>query len=200
MDTAVAFVQAYLHINGYFTVTEYPVIEAMKHGGFRAATDIDILAVRFPEAGRMVPTRRKTKRSTRFKSDPELCGELTSVDMIIGEVKEGRAELNRGARNPDVLRAVLTRFGCCPEDHVNETIEELIHKGTTTMPTGHRVRLVAFGVFTGETLGYACEVISLRHVVRFLQDYTRQHWDVLRVAQFRQPALSMLSLLAKCGA
>lgn len=28
MDTAVALVQAYLHVNGYFTVTEYPVLEA----------------------------------------------------------------------------------------------------------------------------------------------------------------------------
>ena len=26
MDTAVALVQAYLHINGYFTVAEYPCL------------------------------------------------------------------------------------------------------------------------------------------------------------------------------
>ena len=35
MDTAVALVQACLRITGYFTVTEYPVIEAMRHGGYR---------------------------------------------------------------------------------------------------------------------------------------------------------------------
>jgi hypothetical protein len=29
MDTAVALTQAYLHVNGYFTVTEYPVLESM---------------------------------------------------------------------------------------------------------------------------------------------------------------------------
>jgi hypothetical protein len=28
MDTSVALVQAYLHVNGYFTVAEYPVLEA----------------------------------------------------------------------------------------------------------------------------------------------------------------------------
>lgn len=27
MDTAVALVQAYLHVNGYFTVVEFPVLE-----------------------------------------------------------------------------------------------------------------------------------------------------------------------------
>lgn len=199
MDTAVAFVQAYLHINGYFTVTEYPVIEAMKRGGYRAATDLDILAVRFPEAGRAVPAPGKRRKSIRFESDPELCGDFSSVDMIIGEVKEGRAELNRGARNPDVLLAVLMRFGCCPRDHVETAVDALIHKGVATMPTGHRARLIAFGVSTGESLGYPCEVISLRHVLRFLREYTKHHWDVLRVAQFRQPALSMLSLLTKCG-
>ena len=26
MDTAVALVQSYLHVNGYFTVVEYPVL------------------------------------------------------------------------------------------------------------------------------------------------------------------------------
>lgn len=35
MDNAVALVQAYLRVNGYFTVTEYPVVEAMKSGEFR---------------------------------------------------------------------------------------------------------------------------------------------------------------------
>ena len=28
MDTAVALVQAYLNVNGYFAVVEYPVLEA----------------------------------------------------------------------------------------------------------------------------------------------------------------------------
>lgn len=48
MDNAVALVQAYLYVNGYFTVAEYPVLEALKHAGYRTVTDIDILAFRFP--------------------------------------------------------------------------------------------------------------------------------------------------------
>jgi hypothetical protein len=40
MDNAVALVQAYLRVNGYFTVAEYPVLEATRDGGYRAATDV----------------------------------------------------------------------------------------------------------------------------------------------------------------
>lgn len=197
MDTAVAFVQAYLHINGYFTVTEYPVVEAMKHGGFRTATDLDVLAVRFPGAGRLVPVHGKKKHDTRFEPDAELCGDLSAVDMIIGEVKEGRAELNRGARDPVVLRTVLTRFGCCPESHVGGSIDDLLHAGSAEMPSGHRARLVAFGSSTGDALGYPCQIILLEHVIRFTRGYLHDHWDVLRQAQFKDTALSVLMMLEK---
>ena len=46
MDTAVALVQAYLQVNGYFTVVEYPVLEAYRRGPARAVTDLDVLAFR----------------------------------------------------------------------------------------------------------------------------------------------------------
>lgn len=32
MDHAVALVETYMRVNGYFTVTELPVIERMKNG------------------------------------------------------------------------------------------------------------------------------------------------------------------------
>ncbi len=56
MDHAVALVQAYLRVNGYFTVSEYPIIESIRHG-HRTATEIDIPAFRFSSAGRLVPGR-----------------------------------------------------------------------------------------------------------------------------------------------
>ena len=55
MDMGVALVQAYLRVHDYFTVSEYPVLEARRHGDHRMATDIDILAVRFPQACQLVP-------------------------------------------------------------------------------------------------------------------------------------------------
>ncbi len=52
MDTAVSLVNAYLHLNGYFTVTEYQVTETHRRGA-RARTDIDVLGVRFAGAGQL---------------------------------------------------------------------------------------------------------------------------------------------------
>jgi len=40
-------VQAYLNVNGYFTVVEYPVMEAYLERPARTATDLDLLAFRF---------------------------------------------------------------------------------------------------------------------------------------------------------
>jgi hypothetical protein len=54
MDNAVALVQAYLRINGYFTVAEYPILETHGRNAVQMATDIDILAFRFPGAIRQV--------------------------------------------------------------------------------------------------------------------------------------------------
>lgn len=51
MDTAVALVQAYLHVNGYFTVTEYPVVEVVGPNS-RSRTDLDILGFRFVSGAR----------------------------------------------------------------------------------------------------------------------------------------------------
>ena len=45
--------------------------------------------------------------------------------------------------------------------------------------------------------GQGYQVISLKHVVSFLQDYLRQHWDVLRHAQFKDPAFGFLMTLEK---
>lgn len=194
MDNAVALVDAYLHVNGYFTVTEYPVVEAVGAHDYRTATDIDILAFRFPGAGRLVPGERGTEHV--FAPDPVLDCPPHSADMIVGEVKEGRAELNRGARNPAVLRTMFARFGCCPEHDADRLVNQLLRKGRARTPAGHVVRLMAFGAETaGHAPGYM--VISLGHVVQFLQDYLRQHWAILRHAQFKDPAFGFLAILEK---
>lgn len=198
MDVAVAIVQAYLRVNGYFTVSEYPVIEAMGGRNYRIVTDIDILAVRFPGAGRMIsgtPSKRKRKVEI-FEPDPHLRSRPDGIDMIIGEVKEGRAELNRATRDPIVLGNVLTRFGCCPAESSKSTVEKLMQEGHTELPNGHRVRLIAFGSTSdGPNNGY--EVIELSHIIHFLRKYFRDHWDVLRHAQFKDPALGFLMTLEK---
>ena len=196
MDNAVALVETYLRINGYLTVSEYPVLEATRLSKPRVVTDLDILAFRFPGAGRFVPGSGE-KTAWNFEPDVRLRCEPGRPDMLIGEVKEGRARLNPGVRNPDVLRAVLVRFGCCPAGKVIPVVESLRRHGQAITPRGHHVRIVAFGSGDGSRNGHVHTVVNLDHVIRFLRDYMREHWDVLRHAQFKDPVLGFLMLLEK---
>ncbi|MAO23505.1 MAG: hypothetical protein CMJ35_01130 [Phycisphaerae bacterium] len=200
MDSAVAFVQAYLYANGYFTVTEYPVVEAMRHGNFRTATDVDILAVRFPGAGRLVPRPGKKgghRGVTLAQPDAALNPSADRVDLIVAEVKEGKAELNHGARNPEVLRAALTRFGASTAEHADMLVEELIQSGTAHAPMGPQIRLVAFGSHYDQTQHHPYTVITLGHIITFLKDYAKENWEMLRHAQFKDPGTSFLMMLEK---
>lgn len=198
MDQAVALVEAYLRLNGYFSVTEFPVLEAVQYGGVRTATDLDILAFRFPDAGRLVPPRGGDSGSRWiFAPDPELGCAGNDADMLIGEVKEGRAELNQAAANPAVLRAALARFGCCHPEHLPGVIQALLRNGNARTQCGHRVRLVAFGSLPGSPGGPRYKFISLGHVEQFLRDYIREHWEVVRHAQFKDPAFGFLVMLEK---
>ncbi|ALP53756.1 hypothetical protein Tel_11775 [Candidatus Tenderia electrophaga] len=195
MDNAVALVEAYLYVNGYFTVTEYPVIEGVRKGGFRVATDLDVMAFRFPHAGRLVPGARGEYGI--FSPDPALRCPPDRADMLVGEVKEGRAELNRGARDPDVLRVMLARFGCCGLEDVEGIVKQLLRKGTAVVPAGHGVRLVAFGMTHEGDPPHGYHAVSLLHVMQFLEAYLREHWGVLHNAQFKHPAFGFLALLQK---
>jgi len=201
MDNAVAIVQAYLRLNGYFTVTEFPIIEAMRQGGHRVATDLDVLAFRFPRAARVVPTPGRSGEHDRDLGglDPALGLNGDEADMIVGEVKEGRAELNRGARDPAILRAVLTRFGCCDADEATDLVEGLIRHGAVDTRHGHRVRLVAFGSSVGDASpGY--QTVRLGHAVAHIVTHLRQHWDALHHAEFKDPALGFFATCMKTGA
>jgi hypothetical protein len=185
MDTAVALVQAYLHVNGYFTVAEYPVLEAYRGDHARTVTDLDILAFRFAAAGHDVirGRRRHPLGSGAATTDPTLACPTDRADMIVGEVKEGTARFNAAMRDPVVLEIALRRFGCSAPEHIHEVTQRLLSQGHALTPEGHSVRMVAFGDVVEGDPPKAWTTISMRHVVQFLQDYLRQHWDVLRHAQ-----------------
>lgn len=65
MDNAVALVQAYLRLNGYLTVTEFPVLVEGGPDGVRTLTDLDVLAFRFASSGPPGP-------DLAFGADPTL--------------------------------------------------------------------------------------------------------------------------------
>lgn len=196
MDIAVALVQAYLHVNGYLAVTEYPVAELTRHRGIQSATDIDVLAIRLPQAGGIVPARRKN-HVNGFVADPVLEVEEGITDFIIAEVKEGPAQLNKGSRNPAVLTAVLLRFGCCPAAEVPENVERLLVRGVSRTSTNMRIRLLAFGSEADAVPPVPSLEISHAHLIRFLQDHLRSHWQLFRQMHTRDPVFGFLLLMEK---
>jgi hypothetical protein len=196
MDHAVSLVQAYLQLNGYFTSAEFPIVVGAGRNGFRTITDIDILAFRFP-AGMPTPQGRSIPKAVSTADlDPGLGVAADSIDMIIGEVKEGRVGINSGIRNNDVLNAVISRFGNTDEEN-HRVIEELLNTGNATLASGYNVRLIAFGAFPPGSQVPPCRIISLGHVLNFLQAYVRKHWSMLRHLQFKDPAFGFLMTLEK---
>ena len=196
MDNAVALVQAYLRLNGYFTVAEYPIMETRKHGDVEMATDIDILAFRFPGAFRQIIGRHGRNQEKELSiPDPHLHVPDGKPDMIIGEVKEGHARINKSMRHPAVISAALARFGCCSLDHAEQTAEKLLHTGHADTPEGHHARIMVFAPSGDEDRRF--ELLPLSHVTSFLRGFLREHWEVMKHLQFRDPVLSMLMTLEK---
>jgi hypothetical protein len=189
-------VQAYLQLNGYFTSAEYPIIAGTARSGFRTLTDIDILAFRFPTGEPMASHGKREPKSLDVTGiDSGLGVPTDAIDMIIGEVKEGRVGINTGIRDPEVLRTVVNRFGEVGDPaHV---VEQLLKSGSAEIPPQFSVRLIAFGSFPPGSPVPPCRIISLGHVLTFLQSYVRKHWHMLRHLQFKDPAFGFLMTLEK---
>jgi len=180
-------------MNGYFTVTEYPVLELMADGEYRTVTDVDMLALRIPGAGR--PS--EGTETAVFTVDPNLDVDLDRVDLIIAEVKEGRAELNASARDPKVLRAALNRFGAVPEERISAVIDELLEDGEAEHPTGARVRLMSFGSRPPTSRSTRFQWMLLGDLAGFMHRAITDHWSAAQTIQSKDPALSFLLLLEK---
>jgi len=195
VDTAVALVQSYLYANGFFTVTEYPILETLEPGASRTVTDIDVLAVRFPGAGEGDGV--STTSGIILEPDPTLGISDEYIDVIIGEVKEGTAELNRAARDPDVLRAVLGRFGRMRGEVADELVEELVRTGLAVHPAGIRLRQMVFASRPPTKRNIRYTWVSHGHIASWMREQVRTHWDKLKTIQSKDPALSFLLLFEK---
>jgi hypothetical protein len=204
MNAGVRLVHSYLVLNGYFTVTELPVLRELKGGGYDQMTDLDILGVRFPGAEYVVPRGRPgAADDLRLSGDRHLlreCGEV--VDVIIAEVKEGKPRINDALLRPEALETALRRVGCVPDERMAECVGELRRGGESRLAgagggaAAVRVRIIAFGDGRqGERDGY--EVVSLQHVARFIDGHLERHHAVLHPADLGDTPLGLLHLLRK---
>ena len=204
MNTCVALVGAYLRFNGYVTVPEQPVLVGQgKPYRYHTATDVDILAVRFPNAAVVVPREYGAVEDNLHLDIDEVLELLDdAVDVLIGEVKSGRPRLNEGLRDPDVLYATLRRVDPGFDAPIDETIKALIRHGEAQCKASGkkwRFRLVAFGEGQPAPEGGPYKVIQMRHVAAFLMQTMREHHQVWKDAQFGDPVLDLLHFIDKMG-
>jgi hypothetical protein len=187
-DPATQLVRAYLHINGYFTATEYPLVEKGRGTLPRSITDIDLLAIRFghraADASVLAGNDQSIVGPVVESVDPMLGCDDPATDMILGEIKQGRAHVNAGSRNLNALAAT-------------HMARQLVQRGSVTNDAGHRIRTVLFAS-RGDVAPHGWHLMQLGHVFRFLQDYLQTEGSALSATQLLDPALAWLALLKKC--
>lgn len=194
MDPAVALVQAYLQLLGYLTVTEFPITTGRGRAA-RAVTDIDLIAVRFPTAQAI-----NEPAALRLTDTSPLTAFDAGLDLLICEVKEGKARLNPNLNRRDVLATTLRRVGCCPPDDVDHHVESLMGTGRAHMAHVGVVCQARVVVFAGRSANPPNAVtVSLAEVARAVLGYLDHLGETLRATRFSQPALAHLALVAKLG-
>lgn len=194
MDPAVALVQAYLQLNGYLTVTEFPITTG-SGADAKAVTDIDVIALRFPGARAM-----GAEDGEESDTDPLLAIDQEVMDLLISEVKEGKARVNPNLTRRGTLTRTIQRVGCCPAEHVSHHVDSLLRRGVAEMEhrgVRCRARLVVFAGRVGHPRHTL--VVSLAHAARAVIRSLRIREPELHATQFSQPALAQLRLLMKLG-
>jgi hypothetical protein len=194
MDTAVALVKTYLQANGFFTVTEYPILESIGVTT-RTVTDIDVLALRFRGAGGL--TSDSPTGGIRIEPDPALGISDAQIEVIIGEVKEGAAELNKAARDPAVIAAALRRFGELRPEAEKEIVSDLLDDGEAIHPAGLRIRQMVFATKPPTRRNYSYVWMNIGDIAAWMQLQVEQNWDKMKAIQSKDPALSFLLLFEK---
>jgi hypothetical protein len=199
MDIAVNLVENYLRLTGYLTLSEFEVQRRDKQGRFKTVTDIDIMGLRMPGDVYLGDPHREEDCEMLLIDDPVLELEPDTIDVIVGEVKQGQAELNPGIKDHGVLHSLLRRVEWLYGDDLDDVIRGLqqqgTHRGDGKGGARVRTRLVAFGRSPFSNLN----TIALSHMIATLLAFFEEHEEAYRPIQFREPAPAFLSLLLKSG-
>jgi hypothetical protein len=199
VDVAVNLVESYLRLNGYLTLSEIEVQSRHADGTYTTLTDVDIVGLRFP--GDTYAAEPQEEQESRLLLITDDVLDLTDdrIDVVIGEVKQGEAVFNTSLFRPEVLRSVLRRMSWVYADGVDAVVDRLSQGGISFDPARGggeiRTRLVAFGRST--TSGP--HTIAIGHVIESLVGFMERYDDVLRSAQFKEPAPALIRLLVKAG-
>jgi hypothetical protein len=104
-------------------------------------------------------------------------------DPALQVPEEGRAEFNRGARDPHVLQAVLTVW-VLPQAAAPAVAAGLLRHGASGLPLPHGQRTPLLCVrHVGRRAARLPLLADLAgDVIRFIHTFLREHWDILRHA------------------
>ncbi|MGD2043287.1 MAG: hypothetical protein PVJ28_06510 [Acidimicrobiia bacterium] len=200
MDAASGLVEAFLRVNGYLTLSEWQIQAMNRKGQWDTITDVDIVGLRFPGDVYLADSHEPDVQSTLKVPDDLFLLEPDTVDVIVGEVKEGEAVFNPGMKRHETLHTVLHRVAWLYADPgLDRVVADLARRGTShaTAPGGGtvRTRLVAFGQTPELTENMIPIELVLEQAVAFIAD----HDDLLRSARFANPVAATLKLLHKAG-
>ena len=199
MDIGVDLVEAYLRLNGYFTISEFEVQRETSPGVYQTITDVDMIGLRFPGPVYIADSHGKGASASLLVEDPVLELEDNTIDVIIGEVKQGEAVFNPGLTDHHTLHTVLQRVSWLYEIDVHDVARDLEKHHICRQPTHGgtivRTRLVAFGRSPVNNLN----TISLTHIFNTMVSQLEQFGEALRPAQFKNPAAALIQLLVKTG-
>ncbi|MEX2654207.1 MAG: hypothetical protein WD532_04155 [Acidimicrobiia bacterium] len=199
MDVAVNLVESYLRLNGYLTLSEIEVQARNAQGTFDTLTDVDIVGFRFPGDTYVAEASEQHSSRLLLIADAELDLDDERIDVIIGEVKQGEAVFNPTLLRPEVLHSVLRRMAWVYADGVDGVVDRLVKGGISfddAKGGGEiRTRLVAFG----RSNAAGPHTVPIGHVIESLVGFMERYDDVLRSAQFKEPAPALLRLLVKSG-
>jgi hypothetical protein len=199
MDIAVNLVENYLRLTGYMTLSEFEVQRRDKKGRFKTVTDIDIMAIRFPGDIYLGDPHKAADCEMLVIDDPVLELADDTIDVIVGEVKQGRAELNPGIKDHGVLHSMLRRVEWVYDVETDDVIQDLqrdgVHVGPSRGGSRVRTRLVAFGRSHYSNIN----TVALGHIISTMLEFFEGHEDAFRPVQFREPAPAFLRLLLKSG-
>ena len=202
MAVSVGLVRAYLELSGYFVLSELPV-RAFRGQVAVDVTDLDIVAVRFPHRQVQKGAGATDPLDIYLGHDPALGADEEGIDVIIGEVKEGRAQLNPGLRRVSTIAFAIRRLGCCPDDEVMDTARRVLEHGETrtTMAPGLpcRLRLVAFGGSSEQALGSGVHVVSLARCANVIEGRMDAARNLVGALHFEDPVLGLFALRQKLG-
>ena len=201
MDTAVGIVRSYLELCGYFVLSELPVRERVGPD-YRDITDVDIIAVRFPHPPAAQDETSPSPLDLLLGRNPDLQTFREGVNVIIGEVKEGRAEINPALRHQETIEFALRRLGCCPAAEVSKQAAVIAHRGSQEMGMDGRRCRVRLVLFAGHGVAQSSHpfVVPLGRCIAFIQERMRLAPQALAGTQWKDPTLAMFALLTKLEA